>query len=41
MVNIEISYGTAAKQILLTMKVAEGATARKAVLSSAVKQQFP
>lgn len=41
MVNIEIAYGTAEKQILLTMQVAEGTTARQAVLSSAVKQHFP
>lgn len=41
MVNIEIAYGTATKQWLQSLQVAEGTTAREAVRLSGVKEMFP
>ncbi|MDO5073047.1 MAG: RnfH family protein [Neisseria animaloris] len=41
MVEIEIAYGTSEKQLLETMQVEEGTTARQAVLQSRIAAEFP
>lgn len=41
MVEIEIAYGTAEKQLLQTLRVTEGTTAREAVLQSCIAEEFP
>lgn len=41
MVNIEIAYGTADKQLLQQMQVEEGTTAREAVIRSRIAEEFP
>ncbi|OSI15241.1 RnfH family protein [Neisseria dumasiana] len=41
MVEIEIVYGTADKQLLQRLSVAEGTTAREAVLQSCIAEEFP
>ncbi|MDO1508863.1 MULTISPECIES: RnfH family protein [unclassified Neisseria] len=41
MVEIEIAYGTAEKQLLETMQVEEGTTTRQAVLQSRIAAEFP
>ncbi|MFC3875525.1 RnfH family protein [Neisseria musculi] len=41
MVEIEIAYGTAQKQLLQTLRVPAGTTAREAVLQSRIAQEFP
>lgn len=41
MVEIEIAYGTAGKQLLQTLSVPEGTTAREAVLMSRIGSEFP
>lgn len=41
MVEIEVAYGRADKQMLQAMRVAEGTTAREAVLQSRIAEAFP
>lgn len=41
MVEIEIVYGTAERQLLQRLSVAEGTTAREAVLRSRIAEEFP
>lgn len=41
MLNIEIVYGLPDKQVLKTMLVADGTTARQAVLQSGLANEFP
>ena len=41
MVEIEIVYGTAEKQLLQPLRVPAGTTAREAVLQSRIAQEFP
>ncbi len=41
MLNIEIVYGLPDKQVLKTMKVAEGTTIRQAALQSGLENEFP
>lgn len=41
MLNIEIVYGLPDKQILKTMRVAEGTTIRQAALQSGLENKFP
>ena len=41
MPEIEVAYASPAKQCLLSLCVAEGTTARQAVLQSALPEQFP
>ena len=41
MLEIEIVYGTAEKQILRSIRIEQGATARTAVLQSGLDKDFP
>ena len=41
MLNIEIVYGLPDKQVLKTMRVAEGTTIRQAALQSGLENEFP
>lgn len=41
MVEIEVVYGTAGKQLLQRLSVADGTTARQAVLQSRIAEEFP
>ncbi|MDO5639059.1 MAG: RnfH family protein [Neisseria sp.] len=41
MVKIEVAYGTAEKQLLQQMEVADGTTAREAARQSRVREAFP
>lgn len=41
MVEIEIAYGTAEKQLLQILRVPAGTTAREAVLKSRIAEEFP
>lgn len=41
MLNIEIVYGLPDKQVLKTMKVAEGTTIRQAAWQSGLENEFP
>lgn len=41
MVEIEIVYGTADKQLLQRLSVSDGTTAREAVLQSRIAEEFP
>lgn len=41
MLEIEIVYGTAEKQILRSIRIEQGATARMAVLQSGLDKDFP
>ena len=41
MLEIEIVYGTAEKQILRLIRIEQGATARTAVLQSGLDKDFP
>ncbi|MDO4695931.1 MAG: RnfH family protein [Neisseria sp.] len=40
-ITIEIAYGTAERQFLQSMEVADGITARQAVLQSRLAEEFP
>ncbi|STZ75900.1 RnfH family protein [Bergeriella denitrificans] len=41
MLEVEIVYGLPERQVLLSVQVAEGTTAREAVLQSGMAAQFP
>lgn len=40
-INIEVAYGTRAKQYLLKVKMPTGATVREAILVSGILEQIP